>query len=216
MLITFCSLTGVVELVTIAGVAYLTTRDLADKSREMGETLFKASVVLQLMVLAMIFILAIIFHRCCREGRIKAPRVERPLLVLYASLLLFVARALFRAVEQFGGSPWINRGDDPLALRPAAQHEWYFYVFDAAPMLLASVLWNVWHPGRFLPRDSRAYLAQDGVTVLIGPGWKNSASLTETFFNPFAMLTSRGGHQKQFWESNGYALRSTGRRNRRV
>ncbi|KAK3899382.1 hypothetical protein C8A05DRAFT_46537 [Staphylotrichum tortipilum] len=216
MLVTFASLTGVIELVTIAGIAYLTNRDLSDKLLLIGNTLTKASLVLPLLVITVIFVLAGIFHRCCRAGKIKAPQVTRPLLVLYASMLLILGRTLFRTVEQFRGSAWINRGDGSLPLTPAVRYEWYFYVFDAAPMLIVSVLWNIWHPGRFLPRDRRAYLAQDGVTVLMGPGWKDSRSLTETFFNPFAMLTTRGGHQKQFWESNGYALRSTGRRNRRT
>jgi len=214
MMVTFASLTAVAELVTIAGIAYMTNRDLPEKSRQVGDTLTKASLVLQLLVMAVVFPLAGIFHRCCRAGGIRAARVARPMQVLYASMLLLLARTLFRTVELFAGSPWMNRGDDPLTLRPAARYEWYFYVFDAAPVLIATVLWNIWHPGRFLPLDRRAYLAQDGVTVLIGPGWKDSRSLTETLFNPFAMLTTRGGHQKQFWESNGYALRTRGRRNR--
>lgn len=29
-------------------------------------------------------------------------------------------------------------------------------------MLLNSVLWNVWNPGRYLPRKYSVYLAQDG------------------------------------------------------
>lgn len=29
-------------------------------------------------------------------------------------------------------------------------------------MLLNSVLWNVWHPGRFLPRNYLVHLAEDG------------------------------------------------------
>lgn len=216
MLVTFASLAAVAELVTIAGIAYLTNRDLPDKSLQLGYTLTKASLVLQLLIIVVVFALAGVFHRCFRVGGIKAARVVRPMQVMYASMLLVLARTLFRTVELFAGSPWINRGDDSLALRPATRYEWYFYVFDAAPLLIATVLWNIWHPGRFLPQDRRAYLAQDGVTLLMGPGWKDSRSLTETFFNPFAMLTTRGGHQKQFWESNGYALQSRGRGNRRA
>ena len=32
----------------------------------------------------------------------------------------------------------------------APEHEWLFYVFDAAPMLSALTLLNAFHPGRFL------------------------------------------------------------------
>jgi RTA1 like protein len=32
-------------------------------------------------------------------------------------------------------------------------HEWFVYVFDALPMLLAILLFNIWHPGKVL-RDN--------------------------------------------------------------
>ncbi|EAQ85254.1 hypothetical protein CHGG_09268 [Chaetomium globosum CBS 148.51] len=38
-------------------------------------------------------------------------------------------------------------------------------VLYASLMLLNSWLWNVWHPGRFLPRDHHVYLAEDGTEV---------------------------------------------------
>ncbi|KAK4118651.1 hypothetical protein N657DRAFT_628107 [Parathielavia appendiculata] len=211
MLLTFASLTAVVELLTVAGIAYLSNRDLPEKSLDVGYTLTKASLVLQLLVTAVFFLMAGIFHRCCRAGGIKNLRVMRPVVISYASMLLLFGRTVFRCVEQFSVPP-SRKGDiDSFSLSPVVRYEWYFYVFDAALVLVATVVWNAGHPGRFLPADPRAYLAQDGTTVLKGPEWKDSRSLTETFFNPFAMLTTRGGHQKQFWESNGYALRTTRR-----
>jgi hypothetical protein len=210
MLLTIASLTAVVELLTVAGIAYLANRDLPDKSLAIGDTLTKASLVLQLLVGVVFFLLAGVFHRCCLAGGIKNVRVVRPVVVAYGSMLLLLGRTVFRCVEHFG-VPFSRKGVDPLSLSPVVRYEWYFYVFDAALVLVAVVVWNVGHPGRYLPVDRRAYLAQDGATVLKGPEWKDSRSLTETFFNPFAMLTTRGGHQKQFWESNGYALRTTRR-----
>ncbi|KAK4031485.1 hypothetical protein C8A01DRAFT_51446 [Parachaetomium inaequale] len=208
MLVTFASLAAVIELLTIAGTAYLTNRDLPDKSLRVGDTLAKAALVVQLLVAGLFFLLAGIFHRCCRAGGIRTPRVTYPLVAAYGSMVLLVGRTVYRMVEHFG-SPLLSTrvlAEEPLSLGPAVRYEWYFYVFDAALVLLAVVVWNVVHPGRFLPEDPRRYLAQDGVTVLTGPEWKDSRSLTETFFDPFAMLTTRGGHQKQFWEHNGYAL----------
>ena len=29
-------------------------------------------------------------------------------------------------------------------------HEWPYYLFDATPMLLCSILFHIWHPGRTL------------------------------------------------------------------
>ena len=34
-------------------------------------------------------------------------------------------------------------------------------------MLANSVLWNIWHPARYLPGNRLAYLAQDGHTELV-------------------------------------------------
>ncbi|KAL4913006.1 hypothetical protein BDW62DRAFT_214599 [Aspergillus aurantiobrunneus] len=44
---------------------------------------------------------------------------------------------------------------------------WFFYVFDAAVMLANSWLWNVFHPGRYLPSDRRVSLSEDGVTETV-------------------------------------------------
>ncbi len=214
MLVTFASITGVVELATIAGIAYLTNRGLPDKSLMLGDSLTKASLVLQLLSISLYFLLAGIFHRCCRTGGIKAHSVIRPLATSYASMVLMLGRTIYRMVEHFG-SPLLSKELEaqPLSLSPAVRYEWYFYVFDASLVLVAVAAWNIMHPGRLLPEDDRRYLAQDGMTVLKGPGWKDSRSLTETFFDPFAMLTARGGHQKQFWEHNGFALGTVRRGN---
>ncbi len=207
MLVTFACLAAVIELLTIAGIAYLSNRDLPDKSLTLGDTLTKASLVVQLLVVSLFYLLAGTFHYCCRTGGIKAGSVVWPLAASYASMGLLMARTLYRMVEHFG-NPLVSTKtlEEPLTLGPAVRYEWYFYVLDASLVLVAVVVWNAVHPGRFLPADAQKYLAQDGVTVLKGPEWKDSRSLTETFFNPFAMLTARGGHQKQFWEHNGYAL----------
>jgi hypothetical protein len=205
LVIIFASLTAVLELLAIAGMAYLTDRQAPDKSLNIGDTLAKASLVLQLIITGVFFILAGIYHKCCGAGRIKNKRVMRPLFASYASMLLVLGRTIYRAVEHFGVP--VSREDvDPLSLNPMVRYEWYFYVFDAAFILIAVALWNIWHPSRYLPDDPRMYLAQDGQTVLKGPGWNDSRSKTETIFNPFAMLKGDNGHQKKFWEQNGYDM----------
>lgn len=32
-------------------------------------------------------------------------------------------------------------------------------------MLVNSAMWNIWHPGRFLPRSRRVHLGKDGIVV---------------------------------------------------
>ena len=177
----------------------------------------KASLILQLLLVAVFFLMITIFHYCCRRSGItKSTRVTRPLAILYTAMTLILARTLYRTIEHFTVPANPSTVNPSSLLPPIVLHEYFFYIFDAAPMLLALIIWNVFHPRGYLPADSARYLAQDGKTELKGPGWKDSRSLTETFMNPFASLTNRGGHEKPFWERNGYVLGTGGRSGRRV
>ncbi|KAH6649479.1 hypothetical protein F5144DRAFT_6797 [Chaetomium tenue] len=204
-LIIFSALTAAIELLTIAGVAYITDRTAPDKSLGIGDTLTKASLVVQLIVVVAFLLLAGAFYSSCRGGRIRNARVVRPLAVAVVSMLLLGGRTVYRMVEHFG-VPVSREGVEPGSLNPVVRYEWYFYVFDAAFVLLATVLWNVGHPARYLPENPAMYLAQNGKTILKGPGWNDSRSKTETIFNPFAMLKSDGRQKKPFWEQNGYSM----------
>ncbi|EAQ91964.1 hypothetical protein CHGG_00199 [Chaetomium globosum CBS 148.51] len=119
-LIIFSALTAAIELLTIAGVAYITDRTAPDKSLGIGDTLTKASLVVQLIVVAAFLLLAGVFYGSCRGGRIRNARVVRPL---------------------------------PVAV-------------------------NVEHPAGYLPENPCMYLAQNGKTILKGPGWNDSRSKT--------------------------------------
>jgi hypothetical protein len=50
-------------------------------------------------------------------------------------------------------------------LNPILRYEWYFYVFESITMLVYSAIWDVWHPGRYLPRFPNIYLSLDGTEV---------------------------------------------------
>ncbi|KAK3386790.1 hypothetical protein B0H63DRAFT_540864 [Podospora didyma] len=206
MLLTFACLTAVTELLTAMGVSYLANRALPEKLSRMGDSMMKASLIVQILIVSLFFLMAGIFHYCCRASGIGSPKVMRPMAVLCTSMALVLGRTLYRVAEHFSTAPNPS-ALDPSSLSPVVLNEWYFYVFDAALMLIGLVLWNVWHPRRYLPQSQTRYLAQDGVTVLKGPGWKDSRSLAETFLDPFAAMTNRGGHKKPFWEHNGYALK---------
>ncbi|KAL7622595.1 hypothetical protein AAE478_008105 [Parahypoxylon ruwenzoriense] len=67
----------------------------------------------------------------------------RPLLfTLYASLACITIRIIFRLVEFSSGSRGVSN--------PLLTNEAYFYVLEAAPMLLAIFAFNVIHPGTVL------------------------------------------------------------------
>jgi hypothetical protein len=64
---------------------------------------------------------------------------RRLLYLLYFVLALIVFRNIYRLIEFSSG-----------IYSPITEHEWFAYVFDAVPMLLALVAFNVLHPGRIL------------------------------------------------------------------
>jgi hypothetical protein len=80
---------------------------------------------------------------------------------------LILVRCIYRLVEHVGNTS-VDLGD-PEELRflsPFLRYEWFFYVFEASLMLLNSFLWNVFNPGRYLPRHHTVYLAADGTTEI--------------------------------------------------
>ncbi|KAG4431398.1 hypothetical protein IFR05_013109 [Cadophora sp. M221] len=52
-------------------------------------------------------------------------------------------RILFRIIE-------FSAGAGTTLTHEFRSHEWYAYVFDSAPMFIALVVLNIWHPGRVL------------------------------------------------------------------
>ncbi|KAK3332913.1 hypothetical protein B0T19DRAFT_473689 [Cercophora scortea] len=212
VLTTFGILSTVVEVLNALGVSYLSNRQLPDKLIKLGDSLLKASLIMQLIVIALFFLLAGIFrHRCARAG-ITTPRMRIPLATLAASMFLILIRTIYRTVEYFGaaaGGTQTSAGIkvDPMSLSPVLRYEWFFFVFEAAVMLANAVLWNVMHPRRYLPPNFRVYLAQDGMTELQGPGWDDKRSFLMTALDPFGVMAGGGGRakgEKPFWEDNGY------------
>lgn len=197
---------AVVEFLNALGVAYVAGRSVSMQRVALGERLLKASLIVQVFVLGLFTILAVYFHRRCAKFGIR--RGLTTLWTLYASTALIFTRTIYRMVEHFSFSltdmgPGFNLND----LSPMLRYEWYFYVFEATIMLANVILWNAMHPRRFLPKSHRTYLAQDGVTELDGPGWKDKRPFVMTLLDPFNvmdMLPKRNRPQP-FWEVNGFA-----------
>ena len=141
---------------------------------------------------------AVRFHQKCAGAGVLSAKLRTVLLTLYASSLLILTRSIYRVVEYFEAAN-ISDGDPGAVLRS----EWYFWVFEATLMLVNSVLLNVNHPGRFLPRSNKIYLARDGVTELEGPGWVDKRPFLATLLDPFDLVGLFKGRDKEtaFWES---------------
>lgn len=166
----FGGLVALVEILNGLGVAFVANASSSPSVQKLGSDLTIASLALQFAVIAACFPIATLFHRRCIRNGIHARAVHVPLYTLYGSITLILVRSSYRMAQRSGDTAL--EIDDLAALKrlnPILRYEWYFYVFEAAIMLLNSALWNVWNPGRFLPRNANVYLAGDGVSEVEAP-----------------------------------------------
>ncbi|KAA8641287.1 RTA1 domain-containing protein [Aspergillus tanneri] len=202
---TFGMLSTIVEVMNALGVSNLANHKLPESRRKTGEILMKASLIVQVGVLLLFCVLAAIFQRRCVRDGIWTRRVSVPLWTLYISTFLILIRCVYRIVEHFGfsslGPESLKDGEE---ISYILRYEWFFYVFEAAVMLVNTLMWNLWHPRRYLPQHKSTYLAQDGITELEGPGWKDNRPWLVTLIDPFGWLDSKDD-KPPFWETNGYA-----------
>ncbi|KAL8369688.1 hypothetical protein RB595_000160 [Gaeumannomyces hyphopodioides] len=165
----FGGLMAVVELLNALGVALAANPTSSSGQQGNGQGLILAAVSIQIGLIAVFVSVAILFHRRCIRAdklpsRSRAIRVLMP--TLYGSMALIFIRCIYRLVEHT--APTKVKLDNMEALRslsPILRYEVYFYIFEASLMFLNSVIWNVWHPGRFLPHSHHVYLARDGAEV---------------------------------------------------
>lgn len=157
----------VVETLNSVGVALSANRSPDHSSQELGGQITIAALVIQLGVIIAFFVLAAIFHRRCTKANIHGRAISTPLTTLYVSMALILIRCIYRLVEHFGNTT-VRVGDTKslVALSPILRFEWYFYVFEASLMLINSLIWNIWNPGRYLPINHHIYLAPNGKTEL--------------------------------------------------
>jgi hypothetical protein len=210
-LTTFGFVSMIVEVLNALGVTYLANPNVGEQKLRLGDILMKASLIVQVVVIALFCAVAGLFHRRCTKAGITSRNIQRPLLTLYVSMALILGRTIYRTVEHFGAShipPYPPPGWDPNSLSPIVRYEWFFYVFDASLMLINTIVWNINHPRHYLPEDYHIYLAQDGKTELMGPGWEDDVPWFITFLDPFgitaAIISSKTKKDKPFWENNGF------------
>lgn len=159
----FGGLMAVVEALNALGVA-LQANPTGDQ-QELGKILILAALALQLCVIVTFVGIAGIFHWRCKQAKIHRRSLPTLLVTLYISMLLILIRCIYRLVEHVGNTEVdLDDFETLRALSPLLRHEWFFIVFEACLMLINSVLWNVFNPGRYLPQDRAVHLASDGMT----------------------------------------------------
>jgi len=206
----FIYLGTAVESLTSAGAArYAVAKgDLA--LYRSGGLLVSIALVLQAVVECLfIAMLNLIYRRCASSGMLPK-NVQRVCLTLFGTSALITVRCIARAVEAF--SVYTVSSCDSFCLL-LLEHEWYLYIFEAAPMLLYTVWLNFMHPGYYLPRDRKQFLDLDGTTERMGPGWIDERSKWATFVDPFDMQGRRDGkpnHEQYSLEGERWPTGDTG------
>ncbi|MCJ1467018.1 hypothetical protein MMC07_005640 [Pseudocyphellaria aurata] len=138
----FVLLDIVAFLAQVAGAASAAGNDTPRDQVLRGVHIYMGGIGLQQAFILVFLFLAVKFHRgLLRETYTSRTRQALRLLsVLYVALLLITVRIIFRLVEYSDGI------DSSIP-----NHEAYQYCFDSLPMLIALVLFNIYHPGRIMP-----------------------------------------------------------------
>ncbi|KAK4156827.1 protein RTA1 [Chaetomidium leptoderma] len=216
---TFACISFIIEALNGNGVAYSANQSLPASQQETGRSLLKAALMMQLGVLALFLLLAATFHRRCARAGLHNQNLTAALRTLYASTALLSVRTVYRVVEYWSiivaqhDDFWRPGGGvDVNALSPALRYEWFFYVLEASLMLANTVLMNVRHPRKYLPKSAKTYLAvEDGVTEVLGPGYKDGRPFLVTVLDPFDLWGLVKGRdddkEARFWEKGAAAGR---------
>ncbi|KAI1385305.1 RTA1 like protein-domain-containing protein [Hypoxylon trugodes] len=206
VLTTFAAISMVVEALSGVGAAYISNQTLPKDMQHAGQKLLQAALILQLVVVSLFVLLAGTFHMKCRKNGINHPKVNQPLMTLYISSAIVMVRCIYRTVEFFDSTTLstLKPGFDPETVSPIIRYEWFFYVFEATLMLCNSVLLNVRHPRRWLPKSTKVYLAKDGVSEITGPGYKEERNIVATLLDPFDIYGMIKGRDQatRFWETS--------------
>ncbi|KAJ5233149.1 hypothetical protein N7468_006105 [Penicillium chermesinum] len=164
----FGTLMSIVEFFNGLGVAF--SSNPKGHEQGAGRALVLVSLAIQICVIGTFFALsAMFFHRCRRAG-VHNKAIPSMIYVLWCSMVFILIRTIFRVVEHSG-----NTTRDMASLReemkitPLDRYEWYFYLFEGATMLANSLWWNLFSPGRFLPRTTNTWIGEDNNEVSVEP-----------------------------------------------
>jgi RTA1 like protein len=199
---TFIGIDAVIGALSGNGASYASNSSLPESKRNLGKSLLKAALLLQLGSMAGFVAIAVRYQYRCRKAGVLNHNLRTVLTVLYTSCAIISTRTIYRTVEYFAVSS-INAEAGFKTISPVIKHEAFFWVFEASLMLCNSVLMNTFHPSRFLPRNNKIYLAEDGVTEIEGPGYDDKRPFIVTLFDPFDIvgLIIRRDRKNRYWEA---------------
>lgn len=130
------------------GGGMLATAKTADAVKR-GENIIVGGLGIQIIFFGLFIAVTAVFHRRISNNPTSTSlHANRPwkklLMTIYAVSFLIMIRSLFRVAEYVTGRDGVLQ-----------QHEYWIYIFDAALMVLASCVFNVFHPGGVIGRHSQ-------------------------------------------------------------
>jgi RTA1 like protein len=194
----------IVETLNGNRVSYWSNIKNSGGKQSMCKRFLKAALVLQLVVLICFLSLTGYFHYQCKKRDPFPKNVRGVLITLYCSSVLIGIRAIYRTVEYYTISTFRYTPATSSSASPIIREEVFFWVFEALLMLANSFLFNLRNPMRFLPRDFKVYLAEDGITEVEGPGYLDLRCLLIAMVDPFDFMgLAMGRHLKRdFWKTD--------------
>ncbi|KAJ5988936.1 RTA-like protein [Penicillium waksmanii] len=207
---TFIALGIAIEAITANGAVRVASSGSTPHEQSVGKALLKTALILQLALMVAFTALAAKFQINCKRGGVLNHKMKRCLIVLYISCALITVRTIYRTVEYFSAAS-LNSQTDIQHISPVLKQEWFFWFFETVFMYSNSTLLNVFHPMQVLPRNNKIYLAQDGVTEIEGPGYKDPRNFILTFFDPFDIygLIVNKGKKEKYWETQAQQSTAT-------
>ncbi|TKA70770.1 hypothetical protein B0A55_03727 [Friedmanniomyces simplex] len=199
-IIFFIYLGATVEGLTTAGASLYATahgvNDIAVYVR--GGILISVALALQAAIECMFIAMVGLMHYRCVRAKTLPRNVRTLCIMLYGTSTFVLLRCIARAIESFSTETTTTCYS---ICQLVLFHEWYLYVFEAAPMVLYTYWINIVHPGRLLASDKHRFLDPDGVTERIGPMWVDKRSLREKIMDPFDFGGAMTGKSKReaFW-----------------
>lgn len=160
----FGTLMSIVECFNGLGVAF--TSNPKGNEQGAGRVLVLVSLAIQVCVILSFFAISGLFWRRCIKAGVQNKAVPTMIYVLWVSMILIFIRCIYRVVEHAGDtSRQLTDFVSETKLTPLDRYEWYFYLFEGATMLANSLWWNIFNPGRFLPRTTNTWIGEDNHEV---------------------------------------------------
>ncbi|TPX32821.1 hypothetical protein SmJEL517_g04110 [Synchytrium microbalum] len=174
--ITSDALTFIVQI--IGAVLYftaLTTNNVATPNATLGLKILLAGLIITVPSFALFLLVIIVFDiRTRRELPWSVRRQWTPLLwALYFSSSMILLRSIYRSVEfSQGYSGYLS------------SHEIYFYFFDALPIVLATVTFNIFHPSYYVGKRYEALRNQLLSNAGLNPETSAATTVNMTDISP--------------------------------